>query len=85
MLKDSLNMAVFFFLMLLVWVRLIWQLCLPIADGRTCNSSANSLESNNPASWKNVFLDFNKAADYESLGKLDDIIKKGFQNIPILL
>ena len=35
------------------------------------------LEKNSPGSWPNVFLDFRVSADFESLGKLDQIIKRG--------
>ena len=42
------------------------------------------LDENNPGSWPNVFSDFRVAADFESLGKLDHLIKRGtdkYQNI----
>ena len=35
------------------------------------------LDEENPGSWKNVFSDFKIAADYESIGKLEKIIKRG--------
>ncbi|MDF1612888.1 helicase-related protein [Stygiobacter electus] len=35
------------------------------------------LDEENPGSWKNVFSDFKIAADFESIGKLDKIIKRG--------
>lgn len=35
------------------------------------------LEKANPGSWPNVFSDFHVAADFESLGKLDEIITVG--------
>ncbi|MDO8549413.1 MAG: phospholipase D-like domain-containing protein, partial [Ignavibacteria bacterium] len=35
------------------------------------------LDEENPGSWKNIFSDFKIAADYESIGKLDKIIRKG--------
>ncbi|KMP10650.1 helicase [Candidatus Nitromaritima sp. SCGC AAA799-A02] len=35
------------------------------------------LEEDNPGSWPNVFSDFKIAADFESLGKLDQVIKRG--------
>lgn len=44
------------------------------------------LEKDNPGSWKNAFSDFRVHADYESVGKLDDILEKGtdkYQNIII--
>ncbi|MBA3065300.1 hypothetical protein KJ633_02190 [bacterium] len=37
------------------------------------------LDENNPGSWKNVFSDFRVHADYESLGKLDALIKRGVE------
>ena len=47
-------------------------------DGRTLVIAPPLLiERDNPGSWKNVFSDFRIAADFESLGKLDDIIEKG--------
>ena len=42
------------------------------------------LNDKSPGSWPNVFSDFRVAADYQSLGKLDDIILKGtdkYQNV----
>lgn len=35
------------------------------------------LEKSNPGSWLNVFSDFKVTADFESLGKLDDLIDRG--------
>lgn len=35
------------------------------------------LDKTNPGSWKNVFFDFQVPADFESLGKLDDVISHG--------
>ena len=35
------------------------------------------LEKTNPGSWTNVFSDFRIQADFESLGKLDSLIKSG--------
>ena len=35
------------------------------------------LDEENPGSWKNVFSDFKIAADYESIGKLEKIIRRG--------
>ena len=35
------------------------------------------LEKDNPGSWPNVFSDFKVAADFESLGKLDHLVKRG--------
>ncbi len=35
------------------------------------------LEKTNPGSWPNVFSDFRVPADFESLGKLDELINKG--------
>jgi len=36
------------------------------------------LNKNNPGSWPNVFLDYWVPADFESIGKLDDILKRDF-------
>jgi superfamily II DNA or RNA helicase len=44
------------------------------------------LNKENPGSWPNVFTDFRVSADFESLGKLDDIIDRGtekYKNIII--
>lgn len=44
------------------------------------------LEKDNPGSWRNAFSDFRTHADFESIGKLDDILEKGtekYQNIII--
>ena len=35
------------------------------------------LEKSNPGSWTNVFSDFRVQADFESLGKLDDLLDRG--------
>ncbi|MCD5397174.1 MAG: phospholipase D-like domain-containing protein, partial [Candidatus Pacebacteria bacterium] len=35
------------------------------------------LEKDNPGSWPNVFSDFRVPADFESLGKLDHLVKRG--------
>ncbi len=35
------------------------------------------LENSNPGSWPNVFSDFRVPADFESLGKLDDLLDRG--------
>jgi superfamily II DNA or RNA helicase/HKD family nuclease len=35
------------------------------------------LERANPGSWPNVFSDFRVPADFESLGKLDDLVNRG--------
>jgi superfamily II DNA/RNA helicase len=35
------------------------------------------LDEDNPGSWKNIFSDFKIAADFESIGKLEKIIKRG--------
>lgn len=37
------------------------------------------LERDNPGSWPNVFSDFRIPADFESIGKLDDIIERGME------
>jgi len=47
-------------------------------DGRTLVIAPPVLlEKTNPGSWPNVFSDFRVSADYESLGKLDDLLNKG--------
>lgn len=47
-------------------------------DGRTLVIAPPVLlEKSNPGSWPNVFSDFRVPADFESLGKLDDLLKKG--------
>jgi len=47
-------------------------------DGRTLVIAPPVLlDEDNPGSWKNSFSDFRIAADYESIGKLDDILKRG--------
>jgi superfamily II DNA or RNA helicase len=47
-------------------------------DGRTLVIAPPVLlERNNPGSWPNVFSDFRIPADFESLGKLDSLIKLG--------
>jgi len=47
-------------------------------DGRTLVIAPPVLlEKNNPGSWVNVFSDFRVSADFESIGKLDQIIKRG--------
>jgi superfamily II DNA or RNA helicase/HKD family nuclease len=46
-------------------------------DGRTLViASPSLLNENNPGSWKNVFLDFHIPADFVSIGKLEDALKK---------
>lgn len=35
------------------------------------------LEKSNPGSWPNVFSDFRVPADFESIGKLDDLLDRG--------
>ena len=43
------------------------------------------LNKNNPGSWPNVFFDFRVSAEYESVGKLDHLIRRGtekYKNIP---
>jgi len=35
------------------------------------------LKKDNPGSWPNVFSDFKMPADFESLGKLDSLVKRG--------
>ncbi len=47
-------------------------------DGRTLVIAPPVLlEKSNPGSWLNVFSDFRVPADFESLGKLDDLIDRG--------
>ncbi|MBN2322697.1 MAG: helicase [Spirochaetes bacterium] len=47
-------------------------------DGRTLVIAPPVLlEKTNPGSWPNVFSDFRVPADYESLGKLDDLLDRG--------
>ncbi len=47
-------------------------------DGRTLVLAPPVLlEKANPGSWPNVFSDFRVPADFESLGKLDDLIRHG--------
>ena len=47
-------------------------------DGRTLVIAPPVLlDKNNPGSWPNVFSDFKAAADFESIGKLDGLIKAG--------
>ncbi|MDO9341574.1 MAG: phospholipase D-like domain-containing protein, partial [Bacteroidales bacterium] len=47
-------------------------------DGRTLVIAPPVLlEKYNPGSWPNVFSDFRVPADFESLGKLDDLLETG--------
>src|SRR3989337_4519953 len=47
-------------------------------DGRTLVIAPPVLlEKSNPGSWLNAFSDFKVSADFESLGKLDDLINRG--------
>lgn len=47
-------------------------------DGRTLVIAPPVLlEKSNPGSWPNVFSDFRVSADFESIGKLDDILDRG--------
>jgi superfamily II DNA or RNA helicase/HKD family nuclease len=47
-------------------------------DGRTLVIAPPVLlDPDNPGSWRNAFSDFRVAADFESIGKLDDILEKG--------
>ena len=56
-------------------------------DGRTLVIAPPVLlAENNLGSWKNVFSDFKVHADFESLGKLDELLKRGveqYENIII--
>ncbi len=47
-------------------------------DGRTLVIAPPVLlEKSNPGSWLNVFSDFRVSAEFESLGKLDDLLERG--------
>ncbi len=47
-------------------------------DGRTLVIAPPVLlEKSNPGSWTNVFSDFRVPADFESFGKLDDLLNRG--------
>ncbi len=47
-------------------------------DGRTLVLAPPVLlDKSNPGSWHNVFTDFRVSAEYESIGKLDQLIKRG--------
>lgn len=47
-------------------------------DGRTLVIAPPVLlEKNNPGSWPNIFSDFKAPADFESLGKLDQLVNRG--------
>lgn len=47
-------------------------------DGRTLVIAPPVLlEKSNPGSWPNVFSDFNVPAEYESIGKLDNLLERG--------
>lgn len=57
-------------------------------DGRTLVIAPPAmLDENNPGSWKNVFFDFGmRTSKFESLGKLDNLIRRGtekYKNIII--
>mgnify|MGYP001606764400 CR=1 FL=1 len=56
-------------------------------DGRTLVIAPPVLlDKNNPGSWRNVFSDFRVSADFESIGKLDTLVKNGtdkYENIII--
>ena len=56
-------------------------------DGRTLVIAPPVLlDKDNPGSWINVFMDFRIPAEFESLGKLDKLIKRGtekFHNVII--
>ena len=56
-------------------------------DGRTLVIAPPVLlEKDNPGSWRNAFSDFRIHADFESIGKLNDILERGterYQNIII--
>lgn len=47
-------------------------------DGRTLVIAPPMLlDKSNPGSWRNVFSDFRVSADFESLGKLDNLLNQG--------
>ena len=48
-------------------------------DGRTLVIAPPALlDAENPGSWRNAFVDFGvRAADFESIGKLDDLLRRG--------
>jgi superfamily II DNA or RNA helicase len=49
-------------------------------DGRTLVIAPPVLlEKSNPGAWPNVFSDFRVQADFESLGKLDDLLERGVE------
>ena len=49
-------------------------------DGRTLVIAPPVLlDTNNPGSWSNVFSDFRVPADFQSIGKLDDLLRKGVE------
>lgn len=49
-------------------------------DGRTLVIAPPVLlEKSNPGSWANVFSDFKIPADFESIGKLDDLLNRGVE------
>lgn len=49
-------------------------------DGRTLVIAPPVLlDKDNPGSWPNAFSDFRIAADFQSIGKLDDILDKGVE------
>ncbi|MBF0104548.1 MAG: helicase [Deltaproteobacteria bacterium] len=54
-------------------------------DGRTLVLAPPALlDENNPGSWPNVFGDFRTPADFKSIGKLDDLLRRGvekYQNV----
>ena len=49
-------------------------------DGRTLVLAPPVLlDSGNPGSWSNVFSDFRVPADFQSIGKLDELLRKGVE------
>ena len=49
-------------------------------DGRTLVIAPPVLlDKNNPGSWRNVFSDFRVHADFESIGKLDELLRRGIE------
>lgn len=49
-----------------------------LQDGRTLVLAPPVLlDKNNPGSWRNVFLEFNVPAEFESVGQLESLIQRG--------
>jgi len=56
-------------------------------DGRTLVIAPPALlDEDNPGSWRNAFVDFGvRAADFESIGKLDDILERGTEKYATII